>query len=60
MGLRFTLSHPVTAAVPPGDENLFKIALGLYDKIDPLKKAEVETIKQKALSGTPLFKYPAT
>jgi aryl-alcohol dehydrogenase-like predicted oxidoreductase len=58
MGLRFTLSHPVTAAVPPGDENLFKIALGLYDKIDPLKKAEVETIKQKALSGTPLFKYP--
>ena len=24
MGLRFTLSHPVTAAIPPGDETLFK------------------------------------
>jgi len=26
---RFTLSHPVTAAIPPGDETLFKQALGL-------------------------------
>ena len=28
-GLRFTLSHPVTAAIPPGDENLFRMALDL-------------------------------
>jgi predicted aldo/keto reductase-like oxidoreductase len=58
MGLRFTLSHPVTAAVPPGDENLFKMALNVSDKIAPLKNEEVQMMKEKALKGTPLFKYP--
>ena len=57
MGLRFTLSHPITAAVPSGDENLFRIALSLKDKITPLKKQEIEEIKLKAAEGTPLFKY---
>ncbi|HBE43420.1 MAG TPA: oxidoreductase, partial [Bacteroidales bacterium] len=57
MGLRFTLSHPITAAVPPGDENLFGTALTLYNKITPLKKQETELIKQRALQGDPLFSY---
>lgn len=57
MGLRFTLSHPITAAVPSGDENLFRIALSLKDKVTPLKKQEIEEIKLKAAEGTPLFKY---
>lgn len=58
MGLRFTLSHPVTAAVPPGDENLFKIALKVSDNLAPLKSEEVQMMKEKAFKGTPLFKYP--
>ena len=57
-GLRFTLSHPVTAAIPPGDENLFKMALGLAKAFSPLTASEVETIKQKALQGDPIFRYP--
>jgi aryl-alcohol dehydrogenase-like predicted oxidoreductase len=57
MGLRFTLSHPVTAAIPPGDGNLFKLALELRDSLKPLEKKEVEAIKVKALSGQPLFKF---
>ena len=57
MGLRFTLSHPITAAVPPGDENLFKIALTLKDRIKPLEQSEIELIKQKAMTGNPLFSY---
>jgi len=56
MGLRFTLSHPVTAAVPPGDENLFKLALDLSGSITPLKKKEIDDIKVKGLAGNPLFK----
>lgn len=60
MGLRFTLSHPVTAAVPPGDENLFKIALNVSNDLTPLKNEEVQMMKAKALKGTPLFKYPMT
>ncbi len=58
MGLRFTLSHPVTAAIPPGDEDIFKMALGLASRFKPLSNAEVDEIKQKALSTPPLFKYP--
>lgn len=57
MGLRFTLSHPVTAAVPPGDPGLFKIALSVSDKITPLKTAEIQQIKARGASGVPLFKY---
>jgi len=57
MGLRFTLSHPITAAVPPGDENLFKMALTVKDQIKPLGKAEIDLIKQKALKEEPLFRY---
>jgi predicted aldo/keto reductase-like oxidoreductase len=60
MGLRFTLSHPVTAAVPPGDENLFKMALGLALEFTPLTDAEATAIKEKALKQEPLFRYPRT
>ncbi len=58
LALRFTLSHPVTAAIPPGDEDIFRMALGLAAEFKPLTKAEAEEIKQKALSTSPLFKYP--
>ena len=59
MGLRFTLSHPITTAIPPGDEGLFRMALALRDKIKPLKNKEVEKIKTKALNWDPLFNYSA-
>ena len=57
MGLRFTLSHPVTTALTPGDADLFKIAINLHDKLSPLSNAEVEAIKVKASGVNPLFKY---
>ena len=60
LGLRFTLSHPVTAAVPPGEAELFKVALSLRNDIKPLRKSEVVRIKEKAASGVPLFKYEGT
>ncbi len=59
LGLRFTLSHPVTAAIPPGDETLFTQALGLAMRFTPLNEDEALAIKQKALAGAPLFKYPS-
>jgi aryl-alcohol dehydrogenase-like predicted oxidoreductase len=58
MGLRFTLSHPVTAAIPPGDETLFFMALDLAAHLDPLTPEEAQAIKRKALEGEPLFRYP--
>jgi aryl-alcohol dehydrogenase-like predicted oxidoreductase len=59
MGLRFTLSHPVTAAIPPGDETLFRQALGLAMTFTPLKDEEARAIKEKAVAGVPLFKFPS-
>jgi aryl-alcohol dehydrogenase-like predicted oxidoreductase len=58
MALRFTLSHPVTAAIPPGDENLFKMALGLAANFKPLTGGEVDAIKQKGAAASPIFRYP--
>ena len=57
MGLRFTLSHPVTAAVPSGEEELFRLALSLSDRLQPLGKSEINTIKQKAFKADPLFRF---
>ncbi len=59
MGLRFTLSHPVTAAIPPGDETLFTLALGLALRFTPLAEGEARAIKEKGLATAPLFKYPS-
>ena len=58
MGLRFTLSHPVTAAVPPGEAELWKMAVSVSDKLQPLTREEIQSIKEKGAKGNPLFKYP--
>jgi len=58
MGLRFTLSHPVTAAVSPGEAELLRIAISVSDKLNPLSKEEVQLIKERGQKGNPLFKYP--
>ncbi len=60
MGLRFTLSHPVTAAIPPGEEKLFRQALSVSGNLKPLKKSEINAIKEKALKGVPLFRFDAS
>ena len=57
-GLRFTLSHPVTAAIPPGHEDLFSMALGLATEFKPMADAEIGAIKEKAMLTDPIFSYP--
>ena len=47
LGLRFTLSHPVTAAIPPGDEGLFQMAVKLARDFTPLTDDE----QARALTG---------
>ena len=58
MGLGFTLSHPVTSALTPGDIRLFRTALNVSSSIKPLKDNEIKAIKEKAMDGQPLFRYP--
>jgi len=57
-GLRFTLSHPVTAAIPPGHEDLFSMALSLAKDFKPMEKKEINAIKEKAMQTKPIFTYP--
>ena len=58
LGLRFTLSHPVTAAIPPGDERLFKRALALATKFTPMSEEEARGVKDRGTKQEPLFRYP--
>ena len=59
-GLRFTLSHAVTSAIPPGNEDLFSMALGLSKQITPMSDQEILNIKEGALQEEPLFRFPQT
>ncbi|MCF8224331.1 MAG: aldo/keto reductase [Bacteroidales bacterium] len=57
-GLYFTLSHPVAAAIPPGDENLFAMALRLATDFKPMDDEQILEMKKKAMNTEPLFRYP--
>ncbi len=57
MGLRFTLSHPVTSALTPSSETCLRLALKLAPKFTPLKSEEAEAMKQKGMAAVPLFRY---
>jgi len=54
--LRYTLNLPgVTAALPPGDPGLFKMALGFSDELGALTDAELVTLKDAVAGAVPLF-----
>jgi aryl-alcohol dehydrogenase-like predicted oxidoreductase len=56
LALRFTLSQPITAAIPPGEPPLFRLAMDIADKFSPLSEAEIHTLRQQAQASTPLFR----
>ena len=55
LALRFTLSQPVTAALPPGEESLFRMALDLAQKFTPITDAESKELEQLAAEPEPGF-----
>lgn len=55
LGLRWTLSQPVTAAIPPGEESLFRMALDLAMSFKPLSAAEEAELKALAKKQNPIF-----
>jgi aryl-alcohol dehydrogenase-like predicted oxidoreductase len=60
LGLRFTLSRPVTAAVSPGHEELLWWACDAADTFTPLSAEEEETIAEEARRMAPLFSREIT
>jgi aryl-alcohol dehydrogenase-like predicted oxidoreductase len=55
LALRFTLSEPVTAAVPPGEERFFRLAMEVASSFQPVTDAERETLKKRSTGLKPLF-----
>lgn len=53
--LRWTLSLPVTAALPPGDPNLFEQAMEFAERFQPLDEKERAAVELKARVHQPLF-----
>jgi len=56
MGLRWTLSQPITAAVPPGDEKYFRLAMDVAQKFQPISAEEEKTLMASATGVEPLFR----
>ncbi|RJP35347.1 MAG: aldo/keto reductase [Candidatus Omnitrophota bacterium] len=59
LALRFTLSKDITAAIPPGEESLFRLALEIADRFKPLEKEEEEKVRQLASGLHPIFSRTA-
>ncbi|HET8548529.1 MAG TPA: aldo/keto reductase [Bryobacteraceae bacterium] len=54
--LRWTLSQDITAAVPPGDERLYELALDIASRSRPMKEKEREALLTQPVAAEPLFK----
>ena len=59
LALSFTLSQPITAAIPPGEETLFRMALDLAMNFKPISEQDLEKVKQMAESLNPIFQTEA-
>jgi predicted aldo/keto reductase-like oxidoreductase len=55
LGLRWTLSHPITAAVPPGDEKYFRLAMDVAQNFEPIKPEEEKALMARAQGVEPIF-----
>jgi aryl-alcohol dehydrogenase-like predicted oxidoreductase len=57
--LNFTLSQEITAAIPPGDERIYRMAVNLAAGFQALDKEQQSTLLASAAGLTPLFPRPA-
>ncbi len=60
MALRFTLSLPnITAAIPPGDENIFRMAIPFAERFRKITQREEQQLRAEAEKWTPIFSRAA-
>jgi len=55
MGLRWTLGHPITAAIPPGDERYFRLAMDVAQNYKPLSAEEERALLSGGKGVEPFF-----
>jgi len=57
LALRYTLGLPVTAAVPPGDAGLFKMAVRIAMEYKPLTVDEQQELSRRLQGVEPIFRH---
>ena len=55
LGLRWTLGHPITAALPPGDERYFRLAMDVAQNYQPLAPHEEQALLSGGKGVEPFF-----
>jgi len=55
LGLRWTLGHPVTAAIPPGEEKYFRLAMDVAQNFKPLDAGEEQALLSGGKGVEPIF-----
>ena len=55
LGLRWTLGHTVTAAIPPGEEKYFRLAMEVAQNYRPLDGAEEQALLAGGRGVEPIF-----
>jgi aryl-alcohol dehydrogenase-like predicted oxidoreductase len=56
LALRWTLSQPVTAAIPPGEEPLFRVAMDIAMRYRPVTEEETDRLNKLAGDLNPIFR----
>jgi hypothetical protein len=57
LALRWTLSRPITAAIPPGDERYFPLAMYVAQHFQPLHPHEEKLLMARAAGVKPIFPH---
>jgi aryl-alcohol dehydrogenase-like predicted oxidoreductase len=55
LALRWTLSQPIAAAIPPGDPELWQMAVKVAQDFTPITADEEEQLRENARGRKPLF-----
>jgi len=55
LGYRWTLSRPITAAVPPGDERYFRLGMDVGQHFEPVSEEEHQKLMASAAGVSPIF-----
>lgn len=59
LALRFTLSQPITAALPPGEPVFYETALDVGDSFTPVTDNEIAELQRRAADSSPIFELSA-
>jgi predicted aldo/keto reductase-like oxidoreductase len=59
LGYRWTLSRPITAAIPPGDERYFRLGMDIGQQFRPVTNEEEQKLMASAAGVNPIFRLGA-